>query len=150
VFFDTKEFLAYRRPNNNLGDSFASTSESEDASPKAKKVSVDPEMDLIGFNYPYVKRRKRLPEPKEVEKRASLWSLIKGSIGTDLTRVCLPVCFNEPISSLQKCFEDLEYSYLLDRAYEWGKRVLSYFLALHVKIMISRRPLQSSWFVHSC
>ena len=122
VFFDTKEFLAYRR-HNNLGDSFASTSESEETSPKAKKASMDPGMDLIGFNYPHVKRRKSLPEPKEVEKRASLWSLIKGNIGTDLTKVCLPVCFNEPISSLQKCFEDLEYSYLLDRASEWGKRV---------------------------
>ncbi|MFQ6642339.1 hypothetical protein Gotur_018606 [Gossypium turneri] len=48
--------------------------------------------------------------------------MIKDNIGKDLTKVCLPVYFNEPLSSLQKCFEDLEYSYLLDRAYEWGKR----------------------------
>ncbi|CAL5376195.1 unnamed protein product [Camellia sinensis] len=47
--------------------------------------------------------------------------MIKDNVGKDLTRVCLPVYFNEPISSLQKCFEDLEYSYLLDRAYEHGK-----------------------------
>jgi hypothetical protein len=49
--------------------------------------------------------------------------MIKDNIGKDLTKVCLPVYFNEPLSSLQKCFEDLEYSYLLDRAYEWGKQV---------------------------
>ena len=49
--------------------------------------------------------------------------MIKDNIGKDLTKVCLPVYFNEPLSSLQKCFEDLEYSYLLDRAYEWGKMV---------------------------
>ncbi|GAB2273359.1 Oxysterol-binding protein- protein 1B [Dionaea muscipula] len=48
--------------------------------------------------------------------------MIKDNIGKDLTKVCLPVYFNEPLSSLQKCFEDLEYSYLLDRANEWGKR----------------------------
>ncbi|KAK4493502.1 hypothetical protein RD792_005679 [Penstemon davidsonii] len=66
-------------------------------------------------------RRKKLPDPIEKEKGVSLWSMIKDNIGKDLTRVCLPVYFNEPISSLQKCFEDLEYSYLLDQAYEHGK-----------------------------
>ncbi|KAI4964466.1 hypothetical protein ZWY2020_005699 [Hordeum vulgare] len=40
----------------------------------------------------------------------SLWSMIKDNVGKDLTRVCLP------------CFEELEYSYLLDRAYECGLR----------------------------
>ncbi|CAF2043439.1 unnamed protein product [Brassica napus] len=48
--------------------------------------------------------------------------MIKDNIGKDLTKVCLPVYFNEPLSSLQECFEDLEYSYLLDRTFEWGKR----------------------------
>ncbi|XP_076958552.1 oxysterol-binding protein-related protein 2A-like [Bidens hawaiensis] len=67
-------------------------------------------------------RRKKLPDPAEKEKGVSLWSLIKDNVGKDLTRVCLPVYFNEPISSLQKCFEDLEYSYLLDRAYHHGKQ----------------------------
>lgn len=73
--------------------------------------------------YPHVERRKKLPDPVEKEKGVSLWSMIKDNVGKDLTRVCLPVYFNEPISTLQKCFEDLEYSYLLDRAYEYGKMV---------------------------
>ncbi|XP_031262274.1 oxysterol-binding protein-related protein 2A-like isoform X3 [Pistacia vera] len=71
--------------------------------------------------YPHIERRKKLPDPVEKEKGVSLWSMIKDNVGKDLTRVCLPVYFNEPISTLQKCFEDLEYSYLLDRAYEYGK-----------------------------
>ncbi|KAL9231116.1 hypothetical protein vseg_006378 [Gypsophila vaccaria] len=66
-------------------------------------------------------RRAKLPEPAEKEKAVSLWSMIKDNVGKDLTRVCLPVYFNEPISSLQKCCEDMEYSHLLDRAYEHGK-----------------------------
>lgn len=74
--------------------------------------------------YPQIVRRKKLPDPVEKEKGVSLWSMIKDNVGKDLTRVCLPVYFNEPISSLQKCFEDLEYSYLLDRAYEYGKSVI--------------------------
>ncbi|XP_022845972.1 oxysterol-binding protein-related protein 2A-like isoform X1 [Olea europaea var. sylvestris] len=77
--------------------------------------------NVFGSRYPQIERRKRLPDPVEKEKGTSLWSIIKDNIGKDLTQVCLPVYFNEPISSLQKCFEDLEYSYLLDRAYEHGK-----------------------------
>ncbi|KAL5230142.1 hypothetical protein ABZP36_028918 [Zizania latifolia] len=68
-----------------------------------------------------IKRRSKLPEPTEKERGISLWSIIKDSVGKDLTRVCLPVYFNEPLSSLQKCFEDLEYSHLLDQAYQYGK-----------------------------
>ncbi|MFQ6632850.1 hypothetical protein Gotur_010922 [Gossypium turneri] len=71
--------------------------------------------------YPQIERRKKLPDPVLREKGVSLWSLIKDNVGKDLTRVCLPVYFNEPISSLQKCFEDLEYLDLLDRAYKYGK-----------------------------
>ncbi|CAN6676254.1 unnamed protein product [Malus baccata var. baccata] len=78
--------------------------------------------EITTIKYPYVKRRDNLPEPKEKEKPISLWSIIKDNIGKDLSGVCLPVYFNEPLSSLQKCFEDLEYSNLVDRASEWGKR----------------------------
>ncbi|XP_020571413.1 oxysterol-binding protein-related protein 1D isoform X2 [Phalaenopsis equestris] len=74
------------------------------------------------IEYPFVKRRDKLPEPKEKEKPVGLWSIIKENIGKDLSGVCLPVYFNEPLSSLQKCFEDLEYSFLVDRAMEWGEQ----------------------------
>ena len=80
-------------------------------------------MGIRPVEYPYVKRRDSLLEPKEKEKPIGLWSIIKDNIGKDLSGVCLPVYFNEPLSSLQKCFEDLEYSYLVDRALEWGKLV---------------------------
>ncbi|CAN6460750.1 unnamed protein product [Victoria cruziana] len=88
--------------------------------------------NLEDHEYPLVERRKTLPDPREKEKRVNLWTLIKDNIGKDLTRVCLPVYFNEPISSLQKCFEDLEYSYLLDRAYKYGKKGDSLMRVLHV------------------
>ncbi|CAL0327981.1 unnamed protein product [Lupinus luteus] len=80
------------------------------------------EKEIKDVSYPYVQRRDNLPEPKEKEKPLGLWSIIKDNIGKDLSGVCLPVYFNEPLSSLQKCFEDLEYSYLVDRALEWGKQ----------------------------
>ena len=36
-------------------------------------------------------------------------------VGKDLTKVCLPVYFNEPLSALQKMAEELEYSELVDQ-----------------------------------
>ncbi|XP_022922298.1 oxysterol-binding protein-related protein 2A-like isoform X1 [Cucurbita moschata] len=86
--------------------------------------NADRTPDQLEFQnkYSHIQRRKQLPEPVEEEKRVSLWSIIKDNVGKDLTRVCLPVYFNEPISSLQKCCEDMEYSYLLDQAYEQGKQ----------------------------
>ncbi|KAJ6809217.1 oxysterol-binding protein-related protein 2A-like isoform X1 [Iris pallida] len=93
---------------------------SESQSSDIKKLQVETEPN-VHHMFPHVERRKKLPEPVEREKGVSLWSIIKDNVGKDLTRVCLPVYFNEPLSSLQKCFEDMEYSYLLDRAYEYGK-----------------------------
>lgn len=81
-------------------------------------------LEYTAIKFPHVKRRKKLTDPVDrKDKGISLWSLIKDNIGKDLTRICLPVHFNEPLSSLQKCFEEFEYSHLLDRAYECGKMV---------------------------
>ncbi|KAK9761276.1 hypothetical protein K7432_013943 [Basidiobolus ranarum] len=44
----------------------------------------------------------------------SLWSILKQSIGKDLTKIALPVYFNEPTSMLQRMCEDMEYSDLID------------------------------------
>lgn len=93
---------------------------------------ADAKKNVMHSRYPHVERRTKLPDPVEKEKGVSLWSMIKDNIGKDLTRVCLPVYFNEPISSLQKCFEDLEYSHLLDQAYEHGKMVQSILLILFI------------------
>lgn len=65
---------------------------------------------------PSIQRRLHLPDPKEKQKSVSLWSIIKECIGKDLTRICLPVYFNEPLSALQRVGEEFEYAYILDRA----------------------------------
>ncbi|XP_065029697.1 oxysterol-binding protein-related protein 2A-like isoform X3 [Musa acuminata AAA Group] len=96
---------------------------------KIMDVELQPDYPNMLLHIP---RRKKLPEPIEKEKGVSLWSMIKDNVGKDLTRVCLPVFFNEPLSSLQKCFEDLEYSDLLDQAYEYGKKGNSLMRILNV------------------
>eukprot|EP00850_Spirogloea_muscicola_P023415 SM000354S13410 [mRNA] locus=s354:37052:41462:- [translate_table: standard] len=90
------------------------------------------DMEKVGFTYPYVKRREKLPDAMFKEKSVSLWSIIKDNVGKDLSKVCLPVYFNEPISTLQRCFEELEYSWLLDRAAEYGRRGNPLMRAIHV------------------
>ena len=125
AFFDTRDFLSSSSFKSSTSDVLRSENDSDDD----EQLSIssvdgfDASTVSVRSNYPYIKRRRKLPDPVEKEKGVSLWSMIKDNIGKDLTKVCLPVYFNEPLSSLQKCFEDLEYSYLLDRAHEWGKQV---------------------------
>ncbi|KAI4307317.1 hypothetical protein L6164_030519 [Bauhinia variegata] len=134
AFFDTRDFLSSSSFKSNGSDYRVSSFSSDDEGLYVveSEEEVDPSIRSVGTNYPYVKRRKKLPDPVEKEKGVSLWSMIKDNIGKDLTRVCLPVYFNEPVSSLQKCFEEMEYSYLLDRAYEWGRRGNSLMRILNV------------------
>ncbi|CAI9764047.1 unnamed protein product [Fraxinus pennsylvanica] len=134
TFFDTKDFLSSSSFKSNGSGFRTSSFSSDDNKLYAFEAddSVDPAIRAAGTNFPYVKHRKKLPDPVEKEKGVSLWSMIKDNIGKDLTKVCLPVYFNEPLSSLQKCVEDLEYSYLLDRAHEWGKRGNSLMRILNV------------------
>nr|POF09440.1 oxysterol-binding protein-related protein 2a [Quercus suber] len=121
-FHDSKEY--FTEPNVSCG-SIKEVSNHLDnyreAESQCDVVKVQNKREVRNSRYPHIERRKKLPDPVEKEKGVSLWSMIKDNVGKDLTRVCLPVYFNEPISSLQKCCEDLEYSFLLDQAYEYGK-----------------------------
>ncbi|KAJ8445131.1 hypothetical protein Cgig2_029503 [Carnegiea gigantea] len=134
AFFDTRDFLSSSSFKSNRSELRISSfsSDDDDHHTAESDEHIDPSVRSVEANFPYIKRRKKLPEPKEKEKGVSLWSLIKDNIGKDLTKVCLPVYFNEPISSLQKCFEDLEYSYLLDRANKCGKQGNSLMRILNV------------------
>uniref|UniRef100_A0A915D6Y9 Oxysterol-binding protein n=1 Tax=Ditylenchus dipsaci TaxID=166011 RepID=A0A915D6Y9_9BILA len=65
---------------------------------------------------PYKKRRDCIPE--RPHGSISLWSIMRNCIGKELTKIPMPVNFNEPLSVCQRITEDLEYAYLLDRAAE--------------------------------
>ncbi|KAL3636425.1 Oxysterol-binding protein-related protein 1D [Castilleja foliolosa] len=123
VFFDTNDFLSRDSP------AYSSCSPWTN---ERSSFSGHIGMEIQEPEFPYIKRRDNLPEPKEKDKPIGLWSIIKDNIGKDLSGVCLPVYFNEPLSSLQKCFEDLEYSYLVDRALGWGKQGDDLMRILHV------------------
>lgn len=62
-------------------------------------VAVMPGMEL-GMG-----RRCKLPVAKPDTGDVSLWSLLCKNIGKDLSKICMPVTLNEPLSMLQvgKC-----------------------------------------------
>uniref|UniRef100_A0A3P9HHY9 Oxysterol-binding protein n=1 Tax=Oryzias latipes TaxID=8090 RepID=A0A3P9HHY9_ORYLA len=63
---------------------------------------------------PLKKRRTRIPDKPNYS--LNLWSIMKNCIGKELSKIPMPVNFNEPISMLQRLSEDLEYHELLDKA----------------------------------
>lgn len=48
----------------------------------------------------------------------SLWSILKHCIGKELSKIAMPVAFNEPLSFLQRITENGEYAHLLEAADE--------------------------------
>ncbi|XP_068158031.1 oxysterol-binding protein 1 [Drosophila tropicalis] len=63
-------------------------------------------------------RRTRIPDKPNYP--LSLWSIMKNCIGKDLSKIPMPVNFNEPLSMLQRLVEDYEYADILDIAANCG------------------------------
>lgn len=62
--------------------------------------------------------RKKLAMDADNRPKISLWGILKSMIGKDMSKMTLPVSFNEPTSLLQRVAEDMEYTDLLDTAAE--------------------------------
>lgn len=62
------------------------------------------------------KYRAQLPAPMLSRKDFSVWTFLKQCIGKELSKITMPVIFNEPLSFVQRLTEYLEYSSLLDKA----------------------------------
>lgn len=60
--------------------------------------------------------RTALPARRDPNLKFNIWKVIKDSIGGDLSRIAVPVIFNEPLSFLQRFTEDVAYSDLLQKA----------------------------------
>ncbi|NXX50930.1 OSBL7 protein, partial [Tricholaema leucomelas] len=125
-FFDACEvFLSASSSENEPSDdesciSEAITSACEDpGGPGRPPTGAEgPELPLesVELPGPDPRRRSCLPAPPAPPGDVSLWGLLRSSVGKDLSRVALPVQLNEPLNTLQRLCEELEYSELLDRA----------------------------------
>uniref|UniRef100_A0A3P8W331 Oxysterol-binding protein n=1 Tax=Cynoglossus semilaevis TaxID=244447 RepID=A0A3P8W331_CYNSE len=69
---------------------------------------------LYSDNHVSLHRRTHIPDKPNYS--LNLWSIMKNCIGKELSKIPMPVNFNEPLSMLQRLTEDLEYHELLDKA----------------------------------
>ncbi|XP_062282737.1 oxysterol-binding protein-related protein 2-like [Scomber scombrus] len=62
------------------------------------------------------KHRTSLPAPMFSRNTISVWSILKKCIGLELSKITMPIVFNEPLSFLQRITEYMEHTYLINRA----------------------------------
>ncbi|XP_056882266.1 oxysterol-binding protein 1-like isoform X2 [Takifugu flavidus] len=102
----------HKRSSSNVSG-FNSEIGADDQSLNEEPLAMNQEsssQDLV----PLKKRRTRIPDKPNYS--LNLWSIMKNCIGKELSKIPMPVNFNEPISMLQRLSEDLEYHELLDKA----------------------------------
>ena len=87
----------------------------EDLNPPQREINraLHEEGSYLGYENP---PRKKLALDEDNRPKVGLWGILKSMIGKDMTRMTLPVSFNEPTSLLQRLAEDIEYNDLLNTA----------------------------------
>uniref|UniRef100_A0A8C3GA80 Oxysterol binding protein like 6 n=1 Tax=Cyclopterus lumpus TaxID=8103 RepID=A0A8C3GA80_CYCLU len=116
-FFDAQEVLLSASSSENEGSddesyvSDVSDNISEDNASVTDNVSRQSSAFRNG-------RRSCLPAPCPDTSNINLWNILRNNIGKDLSKVSMPVELNEPLNTLQRMCEELEYSELLDKAAE--------------------------------
>ncbi|XP_045915336.1 oxysterol-binding protein-related protein 3-like [Micropterus dolomieu] len=117
-FFDAQEYLlSSSSSENEVSDDDSYISDVSDS------VSMDTYSNEGGSErhnsvssvVTLARRRSTLPSPCPASS-VSLWNILRNNIGKDLSKVAMPVQLNEPLNTLQKLCEELEYSELLDTA----------------------------------
>ena len=83
-------------------------------------MKFDDELENQGANLFQIldidQERRSLPFLRDPNKKPSFWKILKDLIGKDLSKVSMPVYFNEPLSLTQRSAETVEYNDLLDVA----------------------------------
>ena len=80
--------------------------------------SQEPLEDNSGIKGDYIEEyvRRELPFLKDPNDKPSVWKVLKDAVGKDLTKFCVPVYFNEPLSMVQKVAEIMDYEDVLVQA----------------------------------
>uniref|UniRef100_A0A8C7KK54 Oxysterol-binding protein n=1 Tax=Oncorhynchus kisutch TaxID=8019 RepID=A0A8C7KK54_ONCKI len=121
-FFDAQEYqLTSSSSENEASDddsyiSDVSDSVSMDNGYSNERGSERHDSGSGGSGVQVARRRTTLPSPQPSSSSVSLWNILKNNIGKDLSKVAMPVQLNEPLNTLQRLCEEVEYSELLDTA----------------------------------
>ncbi|KAM8967278.1 oxysterol-binding protein-related protein 3 isoform 2-T2 [Pelodytes ibericus] len=119
-FYDAQEvLLSSSSSENEVSDDDSYVSDiSDNISEDNLSNDLDHERQSLDSVDGYTKRRTCLPAPCPNTSNISLWNILRNNIGKDLSKVSMPVQLNEPLNTLQRLCEELEYSQLLDKAAE--------------------------------
>ncbi|XP_032435153.1 oxysterol-binding protein 2 isoform X3 [Xiphophorus hellerii] len=105
------ESTQHKRSQSNL--SGASGGQASDSN---QEDHMSPICNDVSAKEPVRCRQSRTQIPDKPNYSLNLWSIMKNCIGKELSKIPMPVNFNEPLSMLQRLTEDLEYHELLDKA----------------------------------
>lgn len=120
-FFDAKEYLlSGSSSDNEVSDDDSYVSDVSDSTSVEFCRNENGNMREIfvssgNGNESVVMRRARLPSAR-MNESVNLWSILRSNIGKDLSKVAMPVQLNEPMNTLQRLCEEVEYCHLLDTA----------------------------------
>jgi len=93
-------------------DPLATVIEEKEADPRVQKQrAIEP--SYKGYE---AGLRKKLKLSADNRPKISLWGILKSMIGKDMSKMTLPVSFNEPTSLLHCVVQDMEYTDILDIA----------------------------------
>uniref|UniRef100_A0A3P8SQ97 Oxysterol-binding protein n=1 Tax=Amphiprion percula TaxID=161767 RepID=A0A3P8SQ97_AMPPE len=118
-FFDAQEVLLSASSSENEvseDDSYISDISDNISMDNFSNESERPNSGSVEEGTVICQRRSCLPMPSPNNSTISLWNILRNNIGKDLSKVAMPVQLNEPLNTLQRLCEELEYSELLDRA----------------------------------
>ncbi|XP_076001365.1 oxysterol-binding protein 1-like isoform X2 [Genypterus blacodes] len=104
----------HRRSGSNISGISSSELGMDDQSLDEQSLASNSESPQSLEMEPVRQRRSWIPDKPNYS--LNLWSIMRNCIGKELSKIPMPVNFNEPISMLQRLSEDLEYYELLDKA----------------------------------
>ncbi|KAF7660374.1 hypothetical protein LDENG_00282790 [Lucifuga dentata] len=115
-FFDAQEYLLSSSSSEvSDGDSYISDVSDSVSMDTYSNEGGSERHNSVGNMALLTRHRSTLPSPCPTSS-VSLWNILRSNIGKDLSKVAMPVQLNEPLSTLQRLCEELEYSELLETA----------------------------------
>ncbi|XP_029447010.1 oxysterol-binding protein-related protein 1 isoform X5 [Rhinatrema bivittatum] len=97
--------------------SFSLEEESVNLNTKSSSMSEEKQHGVGSSTFNGIKKhRTSLPSPMFSRNDFSIWSILRKCIGMELSKITMPVIFNEPLSFLQRLTEYMEHTYLIHKA----------------------------------
>lgn len=91
----------------------------EDSKPLDKRITEFLNTNEVYKKFPITNTeepRLKLPFKWDITKKVNVWDVLKHNLGKELSRITMPVTFNEPLSLLQRTVAFIEYKELFELA----------------------------------